>query len=710
MSYVATDRREAERIFVTPVTVNYFTTLGVVPAAGRLFDQRDSDEPGASPLAVVSHQFWTTHFSADPAVVGRTLSINGGIFTIVGVTPKGFHGTGIRSGDAWIPLGMGNAVSANRAGAWLLLGGRLKSGVPLSQASAELETLGASLQQEFPDENRGRGLRAAPLSPVPGNSNVVGAFVLLLGGIVVVVLAIACANVVGVLMARAEARRAEIAVRLAIGAGRRRLIRQLLTETFVLFALGGAIGLALARIATSVVVSRLPRLPFPIELSLAMDYRAVMFTALLVLVAALGSGLVPAWQSSRTGVAFGLRDDGRTPRRQRLRHLFVTAQIAFSILLVAVGGLFVRSLQLAGSSDPGFEPHGLELATLDLSQAGYTPATGSLLAQSLLESVRRLPSVESASMAVVLPGGFETWETAVQVPGAVPRDGQTLFGVDLNAIESGYFSTLRIPFVSGRDFTSDDRAGAEDVAIVGEGLSRQFWPGQDPVGKHMLLPAMGPHGPTSPVRSLRVVGVVRDVRASSLIDGLAQSLLYLPLQQHYGSGITIVVRGRSGRTSEDLRAALARIKGNLPVTTQTLEEYSEVGLMPQRIALWLAGGLGLVGLLLAAIGIYGVTSYMVTSRTREFGVRLALGAQRLNLLRLVLRHGLAITVVGSLIGLALAGAAGQVLTAFLFGASPIDMPMFVAAAAMYVSVGLAACLVPALRASFVNPLEALRRE
>jgi predicted permease len=711
MSLTGVDRTVAERIFVTPVTVNYFTVLGATPALGRLFDARDHDEPGVSPFAILSHRYWTTRFASDPAIVGRTLTLNGTLFTIIGVAAEGFHGTGLRSGDAWIPFGIARTTAANRAGAWLLLGGRLKAGVSFDGAAAEIASIGRTLEQEYPEENRGRGLRADPLSPLPGNGPVVTAFLLLVLAIVLVVLTIACANIVGVLLARAAARRSEIAVRLALGAGRGRLIRQMLTETFLLFGVGALVGIALARSAMPLIISRLPPLPFPIEISLRINVGVIVFTSGLALLAALCSGLLPAVQSAKTAVVSGLKDDSRSPERLRLRHLFIGAQIALSILLVAVAGLFVRSLQSAGSMNPGFEPHGLELMSFDLSQAGYTNETGPRSARAILDTVRSLRSVQSASVASVLPGGFETQERTLQVPGVTPSDGQQAFGVDWNAVEPGYFSTLRIPLLSGRDFAEGDRAGSENVAIVGEGIARQFWPGQNAVGQYLLQPTIGQRGPTAPMRPLRVVGVVRDVKASSLIDGLAASIVYTPLQQQYVPRLTVVVRGRPGlRETDDLRAAMMRLESNLPLSFQSFEEYSALGLVPQRIAIVLAGGLGLVGLLLAGLGVYGVTAYVVAARQREFGIRIALGARRSRVVRMVLGHGLMLAVVGSTIGLLFAAGAGKLLSAFLFGASPLDLAVFSTVAGVFILTGLAACLVPAMRASVINPLEALRCE
>jgi len=711
MSLTGVDRSAAERIFVTPVTVNYFAVLGAVPALGRLFDAHDHDQAGASPFTILSHRYWTTRFARDPAILGRTLTLNGRLFTIIGVAADGFHGTGARSGDAWIPLGIGGTMAANRAGAWLLLGGRLKPGVSFARAAVEITNIGQALEQEYPEQNRGRGLRADPLSPLPGNGTVVTAFLLLVLAIVLVVLTIACANIVGVLLARAAARRSEIAVRLALGAGRERLIRQMLTETVLLFGLGALVGLALARIGMPLIISRLPPLPFPIEISLKMNVGVILFTSGLALLAALCSGLVPAVQSAKTAVVSALKDDSRSPERLRLRHLFIGAQIALSILLVAVAGLFVRSLQSAGSMHPGFDPHGLELMSFDLSQAGYTNDTGPRFAHAILDSVRSLPGVESASMALVLPGGFETQERALQVPGATPSDAQQVFGVDWNAVEPGYFSTLRIPLLIGRDFTERDQSGSENVAIVGEGIARQFWPGQNAVGHYLLQPTMGQRGPSAPTRTLRVVGVVRDVKASSLIDGLAASIVYSPLQQQYEPRLTVVVRGRLGsRQTDALRATMMSLESDLPISFQSFEDYSALGLVPQRIAIVLAGGLGLIGLLLAGLGVYGVTAYVVTARQREFGIRIALGARRSRVVRMVLGHGLLLAGIGSTIGLLLAAGAGKLLSAFLFGASPLDIAMFSAVAGVFVLTGLAACLVPAMRASVINPLEALKCE
>ena len=404
----------AERIFGDMVTTTYFTVLGTRAAVGRLFAPSDGEQAGATPLVVLSHRFWTRRFNADPAIVGQTLQLNGRPFTVIGVTPEGFHGTTVLSGDVWVPVNMVGDLSPRRSASiltsresvWLVMGARLKPGVSVRQAQAELANIGRALEQEFPEANRGKGLRVVASSPIPGNGAPVAAFMAVLMGIVTLVLAIACANVAGVLLARATARRREIAVRLAIGAGRGRLIRQMLVESTLLFLAGGGVGLGLARVMTTALVSLLPTLPLPVDVSLPLDARAVGFTLALSLVAAVLSGLAPAFHASRAEVVGGLKSDAQGgPERMRLRNAFVVSQVALSIVLVVGAGLFVRALQRAADINPGFDPRGVELAALDLSLAGYTPETGPVFARELIQRVRDLPRVQSASLAAMVPLG-----------------------------------------------------------------------------------------------------------------------------------------------------------------------------------------------------------------------------------------------------------------------------------------------------------------
>ena len=500
---------QVEHLFGTFVTSNYFTVLGAIPATGRFFNASDGEAPGGNPVVVLSHRLWIRRFNQDPGIVGRILVINRQPFTVVGVAGEGFQGTGVRAGDVWLPVNMvaisqGADLLANRAAGWLLGGGRLKPNVSVSQAAAEIDAIGRTLALDFPEQNRDTGLRLLPASPVPGNTGVITAFMALLMGLVALLLAVACANLTGVLLARALDRRREIAVRLAIGATRARLVRQFLTETLTLFTLGGVGGLLMVGGMTSALLALLPSLPFPVDVSLALNGRAVLFTSGLVLVSALLSGLAPALHGSKADVVAALKDDLQGPSRLRLRQLFVISQVALSILLVTVAGLFARALQHAGAAAPGFNPQGVELAPFDLTVAGYTDTTGPLFARELVARARGLPGVQDATMAAVLPGGFE----GIGLGGLAAQDSPTLGGhpisADWNIVEPGYFSTLRMPLVAGRDFNVDDRRGAQRVAIIGEGTARRLWPGQNALGKLVVQQRGGTNIP------LLVVGVASD--------------------------------------------------------------------------------------------------------------------------------------------------------------------------------------------------------
>jgi putative ABC transport system permease protein len=719
MSLSVSGRGGGERVFGSYVTLNYFVGLGTVPAAGRLFDASDDSQPGAAPVAVLSHGFWSRRFNRDPSIVGSSIRLDGRPFTVIGVTAEGFHGPTIRTGDLWIPLSMSpsavpeaSLTSASRTAVSLLVGGRLRPGVAFASAASELDVISRALEREHPAENKGVRLSPQALSPVPGNRAIVAVFVGLLTVVASIVLMITCANIAGVLLARVGVRRLEIAVRLAMGAGGARIVRQLLAETAALFVLGAAMGLALARIAASLVVSRLPALPFPIEVSLSLDGRVMLASAFVALAAMLVSGLGPALHASRTDVMSAMKDNATTPRSLRLRHAFVMAQVALSVLLIVVGGLFVRALQRAGSLDPGFDPRGVELMAIDLAQARYSDASGRRFATDLLSRVRALREVESASLALALPGGFEVQRRGIEVAGLTPPNGLPAFGVDWNAIEPGYFATLRIPLVAGRDFSDEDREGAPRVAIVGESAARQFWPGKNAVGQYIQQAAFAPTRVAAPPIVLRVVGVVRDIKASSLVDGLQTSPVYVPWRQDYSAAFTIVARTTDGRRIADqLQRLIASMEPALPiVSSQTLDESLALGLIPQRLVGSITGGLGLVGLLLAGIGIYGIGAYVVTLRRREIGIRMALGARRADLIAMVLGKGMKLTAVGAVIGLLLAGLASQVLAGFLFGLPPLDFVAFSGATLLLVLTGLAACYVPARRAIRVDVMESLRSE
>jgi predicted permease len=710
----------AERIFGDMVSTNFFTVLGTRPHIGRLFTADDGEQAGSAPIAALSYQFWRRRFDGDPGIVGGTLMLNGQPFSVVGVAREGFHGTSVLTTDVWVPITMVGALSPRRTSsiltgrenAFLVMGARLKPGVTVRQAQAETSTIGLALQKEFPDANRGKNFRVVASSPIPGNGAPFAVFMAILMGIVGLVLAIACANIAGVLLARATARRREIAVRLAIGAGRWRLIRQMLVESALLFLIGGAAGLALARVMTTAVVSLLPTLPVPIDVSLPIDARTAVFTLAVTFAAAMLSGLAPALHASKPQVVGGLKADGQgAPERLRLRNAFVIGQVTFSIVLVVGAGLLARALQRAAEMDPGFDTHGVELASLDLSLAGYTADTGLVFTRDLVKRVRELPGVQSAALAAMVPlGGGGLGFGGLTVQGVEPPDGRRYLEADWNVVTRGYFSTMKMSLVSGRDFTDADHERSAPVVIVNETAARRWWPNQDAVGKTVVRHD-GRSGAADESRTMTVVAVARDTKYRDLAEA-PRSFIYVPEQQQYSPRTTIVARSTHGqRLAAQLRTLLAGLNPNLPITqSQTLDDYAALTLIPHRVAAAVSASLGIVGLLLAAIGIYGVTAYSVTSRTREIGIRVALGAPRARVVRLVLGQGMALTMAGAMLGLVLAAGASRLLGSLLFGIGATDPITFVGTALLFTAIGLAACYVPVRRALRISANEALRYE
>ncbi len=707
----------AERVYGGIVSSNYFSVLGVRPALGRFFAASD-EAHGVAYLAVLSDRLWRRRYGGDASIVGRSIVLNGHPYTIAGVAPPGFQGTTMLAPDLWLPMTTaadamprgGNLLLTRRA-VWLLMGARLKPGVEAARAGAELHLIAGALAREHPDANKGQDLGVARLAVFPGNMAPIAAFLALLIGIVAVVLVIACTNIAGVLLARAASRRREIAVRLAIGAGRGQLIRQLLAETLVLFAIGAALGLALARVMTSLLVSLLPTLPVPLSVSLGLDWRIVAFAAGVSIVSGILSGLVPALQAARTNLVGALKEDASGGRpRMGLRHVFVVGQVALSVVLVVAAGLFARALHRAGSIDPGFDPGGVEVASLDLSLAGYTARTGPVFARSLVDRVTALPDVRSATIAAVLPlGGDALGLGGLQVPGVAPPEGRSYLDADWNVVEPGYFETMRMPLVRGRDFSGADGPDSRSVAIVNETAARQWWPGRDPVGQLLLQQDGGPD--TTKMRRLAIVGVAKDAKYRLLSDP-PLPFVFVPLAQQYLPRVSIVARTRSGgRIASELAAVVAAMNPNLPIVmSETLENHAEFGLVPQRVAGSVAGTLGVVGVLLAAFGVYGATAYAVARRTRDIGIRIALGADRRNIIALVLGQGMALVGIGSAIGLALAFAGALLIRTFLFGIPPADPVTIVGAAVLFALLGGAACYAPTRRALAIDAVEALRCE
>jgi predicted permease len=708
----------AERVWGMPVSGNYFDVLSVPFALGRGFRPEEDLLNGDNAVAVIGYRLWQNRFGGSPDILGRTVHLNARPFTIVGVTPNGFTGTNAFSSDLWIPLtafwsmaGRNASLLTSRQSVWMQGVGRLKPGVTMEQARAELDAIARALEHEYPRENKGKGAVIAPLGNVPAGEvrTVFAAFIGFLFALVGLVLLIACTNVAGMLLARGVVRAREVAVRLAIGAGHGRIIRQLVTESLLLALVGGGAGVIGAAAMIRGLRALVPAMPLPLAAELAIDWRVVAFSVLLAALTGLLFGLVPAFQAARTDLVSTLKADagGGGVRRARVRQAFVVAQVAMSVLLVVCALLFARSLRHAADIDAGFDAANADIVTLDFRLAGYDAASGLQAAEQFLLRAQTLPGVRSAAFARVLPlTGSGLGLGRLRRPGE-PGDGPGI-RADWNVVTPGYFDTMAVPLVGGRGFAPSDRDGGPFVAIVNETFARRVWPGQDAIGQVLRVDDFGPARES---RELHVVGVARDAKYRSLGEE-PMSFVYVPLAQRFMSELTLVARRAGGESVVPaIRSLLRQMEPNLPITgAATLEEATSFGLLPQRVAVWVAGGFGVVGLLLACIGIYGITAFTVMQRRREIGVRVALGATRDGVLRLVVGQAMRMAWLGVLLGLTAAAAVTQLLASLLYGIRPLDPASFSLGAALFTVLALVASWLPARRAASVNPVDALRSE
>jgi predicted permease len=719
---------ETQRVFATIVSSSYFDLLRIKAAAGRLFAASDFNEASASQMVVLSHAFWMRQFGANRAIVGDTIVLNGDRFAVIGVAPEGFWGTSVVSADVWLLVGAAPVFGefatdrrflTVRDGDWGIVGGRLKAGVSREQAASELDAISATLEREYPNWYNGRSYLVARASPIPPSIRILlGGFLAVLLALVALVLAVACANVAGVLLARGAARRQELAVRVAIGAGQVRLVRQLLTETLLLFLAGGVAGLAVARGMTTLLVKLLPVFPVPIALSFPLDGRVLSSAAIVTLVAAVLCGLAPALHVAKADVVTGLKAGVPGPAdRLRLRSAFVVAQVTFSIGLIVAAGVLGRAMTTAATAAQQLAPD-IVTARVDLEAMGYTPATGPLFLRDLGERLRSAPGVVSATLADQVPPQSMT-VGPMEVPGVAPLYGGEYFAANWNVVDRSYFDTLRLPIVSGREFIANDEA----AAVVSESTARLLWPGESPIGKFIKWPATAAE---PGARTFRVVGVATDMkRGGSPVARERRStgpgdappvvvptaVVYIPLQQRYKPKLTILLRMAEGeRADRVLAAAMRALNANAPRPKDEPLAQESVGpvLLQLRVAGAVAGGLGIVGLLLAGIGIYGVTAYSVARRTREIGIRVAMGATSADIVAMVLTQGMVLVAAGAAIGLVLALAGGRLLKSLLFGAPSVDPLVYAGATLIFVVTGLAACWLPARRAVAINATEALR--
>lgn len=688
------------------VSGSFFPVLGTRPARGRLPGPAD-DGPGADVLAV-THTFWQQQLGGAPDVVGRVVRVNGRPFTVVGVTEPRFRGPFVGfPTDAFIPLDaaphLATAVNLDsRADDSLELIGRVRPGLTADVAQAELARIAAQLDREHPEALRGAGVLVRDYSGLDTDlEGPVLGFVGVLVAVAVLVMLVACVNVAGLLTGRVLERRRETAVRLALGAGRATLLRQLALETLLPFAAGGALGLALAGRAADALNAFLPAFPLPLRLDMAPDLRVAGIALALTGVTAVVFGLLPAARAGHVDTAEGLRLGSRNvTARHPLRRAFVSAQVALCLALLVTAGLFVRVLDRAQRLETGFSANEVALASADVRTLGREEPAGRRYFEDWRARLLGMPDVEAAALVRAAPLGFGGGlSTHVRVDGLEPPAPEG-WSAGWNAVSPGYFETLRIALLAGRDFQPADSAQSERVAIVSRATAQRLFPGAEPVGRALRRGT----------EALRIVGVAADVAHRR--PGQTQDLFfYVPFSQAYSARMSIVARGRSRPPTGALREAARRADPGLPIlAVQPLEQHLGSALFPQRLAASVSAGFGALGLLLALVGLYATVASLVAERRRELAVRLALGARRSDVRRMVLGDGLRMVGIGVAAGCGAATLVARLAAAFLPGVGPFDPAAFLGATALLTAVAAAAADFPARRAAATDPCEALRAE
>jgi putative ABC transport system permease protein len=704
---------QPERVMGVLVSGNYFDALGVTPALGRAFLPEEDLTPGAHPVAVVSYGLWRRRFGADPKLVGRAITLNTHSFTVIGVAPAEFHG--VRRGlspDVYVPIQMiMQAWPArrpddlnNRNFSWLNLMGRLKPGVTREHAQTAMSALSSRIMQVHPNTWPLIALEDGSQGETGEISDLRTPLKLLMATVALVLL-IACVNVANLSLAKAQTRGREMAVRLAVGASRYRLIRQLLTESLLLSLVGGLLGLFLAVWLTDLLAAFSPPAggSTPPLLDARLDWRVLAFAVTLSLVTGLLFGLAPAWRASKPNLTVALKEETGAAGAGRIRGrgALISAQIALSLVVLVCAGLCVRSLLALQRIDAGFETAKVLVMGLDLSLNGYKEEQGGQFYANLLERVSALPGVEAASLARIVPLTGSGMRNSVGIEGYTPADDKPI-NFDMNIVGPRYCATMKLPLVAGREFTANDNAAAPPVVIINEAAARTYWPNQNPLGKRLIIGA----------QPAEIIGVTGASRYRSLTQAFRPGML-LPSAQNYFPDLSLHLRSAGDPASliESARRELRALDQQLPVTNiRTLEEQRRNSLYSERVTALLLSAFGALALLLAALGIYGVMAYAVAQRTREFGIRMALGARAGDVLRLMLRQGAWLIITGVALGLAGAFAATRLIRSFLYQVNATDPMAFVSAALLLTAVALLACYIPARRATKVDPMVALRCE
>ncbi len=729
---------QVEQIWGETVSGNYFEVIGVPAYRGRTFIAEEDVVPNRNPVVVIGHSLWERRFNSDPSLIGKTINIDNQQLTVIGIMPSQY--TGMMRGlaaEIWLPAMMlpalerslGEARLNNRGAKWVTMVGRLKPDVTIEQARARFDLLSKEMQAAYPDEWTDKEdnsvseyfvsvLSESQTRVHPQMREAAYAVAALLFVIVNLVMLIACMNLASMLLARAVARRNEIAVRLALGASRRRIIRQLLTESVLLSTIAGIAGILLAMWLLDLLMAFMPALPegIRIALDLQLDWRVVVYTIAISTITGVFFGLAPALQSSKADVSTVLKDDStvatRRYRKSRLRMSLVVAQVAFSLLLLIGAGLVLRSLEKIRPTRLGFSSENVVVAPLVLDEREYDRRKGHEFYRNVSERVGALPGVQAVSLFEGMPGGFMSQSRrSVEIENYKPGPGESLH-LESVLVGPRYFTNMKVPIVQGRDIDERDQDGAPCVAIVNEVFAQRYFRGAGPsLGKHLS------RGRDAQRQVCEIVGVIRDNNWQALQKELQPLFALAVMQTNYGR-MTLLANTTADPASvvASVRHAIRELDPNMPVTdVQTIGENFSVVLYPFRLLAVVVGACGLMALLLATIGIYGVVSYSVAQRTRELGIRMALGAVRGDILRLVVGQGMILVAWGLGLGLVLGFALTRVLTSsifeteLLFGVSATDSLTFAGVTILLALVALAACYIPALRATKVDPVVALRQ-
>ena len=711
-----TGKGKPERIWGMVASAGYFDVLGVRPVLGRGFLPAEDEKPGGAPIAVISYRLWQTHFGANPNIVGQNIELNQHPYSIVGVTPAVFQGsqTGVRT-DIWVPIMMGAELDPRgdllhaHNEFWLIVFGRLKPGVALAQAQEEMTLRLKPEVKNYPNEHRGHdSVTVYPLWRNPFGLNFFLATLLpMLMAIAGLVLLLACANVANLMLVRSMARRREIAIRMSMGASRWRLVRQLLVESLMLALAGGVVALLISFWTSGSLMGFVPAGDFPLSLNTRADRTVLLATFVTSVLTGVIFGILPALRSSSVAPATVLKEDSGSAsgglRKARLASGLVVAQISLSLLLLICAGLFIRSFLSAQQINPGFNPHNILIESYDLFTAGYSDSSGTEFNRQLMARLAALPGIQSVALTNRVPLGFGGGSTSVEPEGYIAQANESMETQVAN-VTPNYFQTLQIPILKGRDFTPQDSKSSQRVAIVSAAFVNRYWPNQEALGKQLSEDLTH--------ETVTVVGVARDSKVNNLNEKPIP-FLYLPDYQIYRSTMTVMARttGDPLAVGKSVDKTIHELNADLSVFDMTtLEIREQIASFPQRVAGTFVGAFGLLALVLAAVGIYGVTAYTTRQRTHEIGIRMVLGATKRDILRLVIGRGFRLTLVGVGLGMAAAFALTRYLSSMLLGVTSTDALTFLSVALLLCAVSLFATFIPARRAMHLEPTAALRYE